>query len=196
MVTSPQPRAPPPRHHVLRYVAIALLALIVIVGIAVLIAWLIVKPKRFVYTIEDGSVNNFKLANNHLNSTIDFILWAENPNRRISVYYDSIHVSVVYEDQTIGFNMVEPFHQPHQNVTRLGVTVVAQNLALSKSSYKDLWIDKSSRRLELDVHVKAKIRFKVGLLQTKHRTLRLLCSPVIATFSSKSSEITKCDIDV
>lgn len=190
------PQPPSPRHHLLRCIAIALLTLIVLVGLAVLITWLIIKPKPFDYSVEDGSVHNFNLINNHLNATFDFVFRSHNPNRKISIYYDSIEVSVVYEDQTLAFNTIEPFYQPHRNVTRLGVTLVAQNVALSGHSSMDLWHEKASRKLGLEVHVKARIRFKVGSTKLKHRTLRLLCYPVVASLSSsKTYERTECDID-
>ncbi|KAA8544145.1 hypothetical protein F0562_022219 [Nyssa sinensis] len=148
-----------PRHSKLvRRIALVLLSLIVLVGIAVLIIWLAVKPKRFVYTIEDGSIHGFSLNNNHLNASFDFVLRAHNPNRRVSLYYDKMEVTVSYNDQTMAFNTVSPFFQRHRNVTRLGVKLMAQDVSLYGSVSKKLRLDKSSGEVELDVRVKAKIR--------------------------------------
>ena len=66
------PSQQPRLSKILRYIAIVLLVLIVLVGLAVLITWLIIKPRRFVYTIEEGSIKNYNLTKNHLNATFEF----------------------------------------------------------------------------------------------------------------------------
>ncbi|XP_039065301.1 uncharacterized protein At1g08160-like [Hibiscus syriacus] len=174
--TQQQPRR---RFSLVRCVATCFIALIVLVGLAVLIAWLVVNPKKFVYTLESGSVQNFNLTNNHLNATFDFVLRAHNPNRRLSVYYDHIESTVIYEDQTIAFNTVDPFFQPHRNVSRVKSKLMALNLAMSLSTSKDLMIEKTSREIQVDVHFKTRIRVKVGIWKSNHRTLRIVCYSVM-----------------
>ncbi|XVF05288.1 hypothetical protein REPUB_Repub05bG0159000 [Reevesia pubescens] len=188
----------PERHfNLVRCVATCLLALIVLVGLAVLITWLVIKPKKFVYTLENGSVQNFNLTDNHLNATFDFVLKAYNPNRRISVYYDYIESTVTYEDQTLAFNTVDPFFQPHRNVSRVESKLVALNLAMSPSTFKDLRIDKASGEIEVDVHFMSKIRFKVGIWKSNHRTLRIVCSSVRVHLSwYKHFEKTPCEVEL
>lgn len=189
--------APAKRTGLVRCIAIVLLALIVLAGIVVLIIWLVVKPKRPVYTIEDGSVHDFNVNNNHLNSTFGFVIRAHNPNGRASIYYDSIEVSVAYDDQNVAFSTLVPFHQPTRNVTRLDAKLLAQNVAISSSIAKDLKLEKTSGEIELAVRFKAKIRFRVGAWKSNHRTLRVVCDPVMLHFSSsKSFQRTYCDIDL
>ncbi|KAB2028270.1 hypothetical protein ES319_D05G086600v1 [Gossypium barbadense] len=130
-----------------RCVATCLLALIVLVGLAVLIAW------------------------------------AFNRNRRISVYYDYIESTVTYEDQTLAFNTVDPFFQPHRNVSRIKPKLVALNLAMSPSTSKDLMIEKTSKEIQVDVHFKARVRLKVGTWKSNHRTLRIVCYSVTVHLS-------------
>ncbi|KAH7561138.1 hypothetical protein ACOSP7_016270 [Xanthoceras sorbifolium] len=197
--TPAQPSASARRKHtgLFRCIAIFFLALIVIVGVTVIVIWLVIRPKRLIYTIDNGSIHNFNLTNNHLNSTFNFVIRADNPNGRASIYYDSIEVSVAYDNQNVAFNTLEPFHQPTRNVTRLETRLEAQNAALSESVSRDLKLEKASGEVELDVHVKAKIRFKVGMWKSRDRTLRILCSPVLVHFSSsKSFQRTYCDIDL
>lgn len=192
-----QPGGPPRPGHskLLRLIAVALLALIVLVGIAVLITWLVVRPRRLVYTIEDGSIHNFNFSNNHgLNASFNFVVRSYNPNSKVSVYYDAIEASVEYEDQTLAYSVVDPFFQPHRNVTRLDVKLTAQRVALLGSTYRDFRREKSAGEIELTVLLKAKIRFKVGSWKSKHRTLRIWCSPVLVRLSGfKKFERTYCD---
>ncbi|XWS71549.1 hypothetical protein CRYUN_Cryun03dG0147200 [Craigia yunnanensis] len=182
--TTAQATQQPERHfNLVRCVATCLLALIILVGLAVLITWVVIRPKKFVYTLENGSVQNFNLTNNHLNATFDFVLKAYNPNSKISVYYDYIESTVTYEDQTLAFNTIDPFFQPHRNLSRVESQLVALNLALSTSTFKDLSIEKSSGEIDVDVHFKSRIRFKVGIWKSNHRTLRILCSSVTVHFA-------------
>ncbi|GMJ10781.1 hypothetical protein like AT5G22870 [Hibiscus trionum] len=135
------------RFNLVRCVAICCLALIVLVGLAVLVTWLAIRPKRLDYTLENGSLQNFNLDNNrHLNATFDFVLMAYNPNSRTSVYYDFMESAVSYKDQTLAFGTIDPFFQPHRDTTRVELRLVATNLVLSSSTYKDLRRGKSSGR--------------------------------------------------
>ncbi|KAF7823324.1 late embryogenesis abundant protein [Senna tora] len=154
--------APTPRRRgLLRYIAMVILALIVLVGIAVLIIWLVLKPKRLEYTLEDASIHNFNLTDaNHLYANFDFTIRAYNPNTRVSIYYDSVEMSVVYEDQTLATSAVSPFFQGHRNVTRLHPRLAAQTVALYGPVKKDLGLERASGDIELDLWVKARIRFK------------------------------------
>ena len=203
MAPPPPPPPPPPqqaarpRHSkLLRLIAIIILALIVLVGLVVLIIWLVVKPKGLVYVVEDGSIHGFSLSNNHLNATFNFVLTAYNPNRKVSIYYDTMEVLVVYGDQNLASNGVQPFHQPHHNATPLDVKLTAQSLLLSGSLSKDLQHDRSSGKVELQVQVKARIRFKVGIWKSKHRTLRVFCLPVVHFSPHKDFERTNCEMDL
>ena len=192
------PPSQQPRHSkILRYIAIVLLVLIVLVGLAVLITWLIIKPRRFVYTIEEGSIKNYNLTKNHLNSTFEFALRSYNPNSKISIYYDSIEASVEYDDQTIAFEVVDPFFQPHRNVTRLDLKLIAQYVPLSGSNSKDIALERSSGEIEIAVMLKARIRYKVGMWKSKDRILIIWCSPVRVRFSRPNNfERTYCDTEL
>ncbi|PON55345.1 Late embryogenesis abundant protein [Parasponia andersonii] len=191
-------KPPRQRAHILRWAAMLFLALIVLVGIAVLIIWLVIKPKRLVFSVEDGSVYNFNISNdNHLNASFNFVVRSYNPNSRVSIYYDSIESRVDYDDQSLAFSVVDSFFQPHWNVTRLQVKLEAQSTALLGSVSKDIKLEKSSGEMELDLWLKAKIRFKVGAWKSSHRTLKVSCSPVVVHFSRpKAFNRALCDVEL
>lgn len=104
---------------------------------------------------------------------------------------------MLYEDQTLATTAVQPFFQPHMNVTRLPVQVAARTVALYGSVPKDLRVEKESGDIELEMWVRARIRFKVGLWKSRDRTMRIFCSPVLVHFSrSKGFERTLCDVEL
>ncbi|PIA54921.1 hypothetical protein AQUCO_00901078v1 [Aquilegia coerulea] len=179
-----------------RCIVITLIAIILLVGFAVLITWLVIRPKKLVYTIESGKVSGFELHKDHLNASFDFYLRAYNPNRRVALYYDSIHASVLYDDQTISFQTLEPFFQPRHNVTRLEFKSTAQSVALQKSIARDLRLEKAAGDIELEIRLKARIRFKVGIWKSSHYTLKVFCSNMeIHPNSTRTFKQKECDVD-
>lgn len=196
--SQPQATKTKPKTSILRYIAMIILFLIILVGVAVLIIWLVLKPKHLQYSVEDAAIHNFNLTDaNHLYANFDFTIRSNNPNSKVSIYYDSIEVSVRYEDQTLATNAIQPFFQPHKNVTRMHVRLTAQTVALYDSVPKDLKLEKTSGDIALDVFIRAKIRFKVGVWKSKHRVLKVFCSNLLVNFSkAKTFERDSCDVEM
>lgn len=188
---------PPPRHSPLvRYIAGALLALIVITGLVVLIVWLAVHPKKLRYSIEHGSITGFNLSNDRLNANFYLVLRAHNPNRRMSLYYDKIDVTVLYEDQKLSINNVHPFYQPRRNVTFVDLDLVAKNATVYGAVARDMKMERAGGDLSLDVKIRAKIRLKVGLFKI-HRTLKVACGSLTVPFDShRAFKSFPCDTDI
>ncbi|CAL1404141.1 unnamed protein product [Linum trigynum] len=194
--TQQQHAAARPKSSLLRILIFAILGLIVIVGLAVLIAWLIVKPKRLIYTVEGASIRNFNINSDHVNSSFSFAIRAYNPNKRMSVYYDAVEVSTAFDGQTVAFNTLSPFHQPKRNVTVLEAQLESRDVALSKSLSKDVRAQRADGQVKVNLRIRARIRFKVGAIKLRHQTVKALCPAVPISFhSGKSFQITECDLD-
>lgn len=204
-IVPPRPQPPTPRvvktrqpFSLCRCIAISLLTLLIIVGIVVLIIWLVLKPHKMVYSIENSSIHDYNLTNNnHLNANFNFTLRAYNPNKRISIYYDNIEVKLFFNSQPISFNNIEPFYQPRRNVTHLNVSLPTNDVALYGDIARDFKTQRSGGDVEVEVKIRAKIRFKVGAWKSNHRKLKILCTPrVNFSNSRKNSKSFPCDVDV
>ncbi|KAL8515900.1 hypothetical protein ACS0TY_014559 [Phlomoides rotata] len=192
----PQAAAPARHSPLLRYIAGALLAVVVVTGLVVLIIWLAVQPKKLRYSIEHGSITGFNLSNDRLNSNFYFVLRANNPNRRMSLYYDKIDVTVLYEDQKLSINNVHPFYQPRRNVTFVDLDLVAKNATVFGSVARDLRMERAGGDLSLDIKIRAKIRLKVGVFKI-HRTLKVVCGSLSVPFDSHQGfKSFPCDTDM
>ena len=188
--TSQRPLAAQPiPSKLFRYIFIVLLVLIILVCLAVLITWLVIKPRRIVYTVEKASIKHYNLTKNSLNATFEFSIAASNPSSKISIYYDSIKASVKNmkyletSKTTIASEVVGPFVQPHRNVTTLDLKLLAQNMPLSGSDYEDIAHPRTSGEIEIKVSLDARVRFKVAMLKSRKRTLHIRCYPLIVSFS-------------
>lgn len=186
----------PQRSWLLRSIALAALALIVVTVLVVLIVWVSVQPRKLKYSIEHGSIGAYNLTKDVLNAKFHFVLRANNPNRRISFYYDRIDVSVLYEDQILSVGNVAPFYQPRRNVTHLDLDLAAKNEKLYVAVARDLRVDRASGDADLNVKIRAKIRMKIGVFKI-HRKLKVLCESLRVPFSSSNGfQRVPCHVDV
>ncbi|KAJ9554708.1 hypothetical protein OSB04_009322 [Centaurea solstitialis] len=192
-------QTPPKRSNLVRLIAIVLLTLIVLVGLTILIIWLTIKPKKLVYSIEDGAVHNYNLSNsNHLSATYYFALRAYNPNKKVSVYYDKVDVVVQYDDQTISRGTIDPFYQHKRNATRFKLNLSSHDVTLPEQTARDLKVERSAGRIEMTVKLRARIRFKVGMWKSRHYRLKVTCAPIMVHYysSSKGFQSVSCDVDI
>ncbi|XP_010535637.1 PREDICTED: uncharacterized protein At1g08160 [Tarenaya hassleriana] len=182
------------RRGLIFWIMAIILTLIFLGGLVVLVAWLTIKPKRLDYVILDASVQKYNLTNdNHLSATFQFTIQSHNPNHKISIYYESLELFVKFNDHTLSFDTIEPFHQPRKNVTKMEDSVVAKNVAISRSDARDLRAQTKLGRIDVDVYVRARVRFNVGIWKSSHRTAKIECSPVTVSLSNAKSRITYCN---
>ncbi|KAL9241267.1 hypothetical protein vseg_015398 [Gypsophila vaccaria] len=178
-------------------IAIFCIALIIIIGLAILIAWLAIKPKKLQYSVDEGWIRDYNLTDGQLSSTFNFVLRTYNPNRKTSVYYDKMEVTVLYRGQVVAFNTIEPFFQPRRNVTRLMFQNTTHNVALPPNTVHDLKVERTGGEVDLDIKIRAKLKFKVGIWKSRHYKLKALCSPVVVNFSNETKFQTRdCDVDI
>ncbi|KAJ8622810.1 hypothetical protein MRB53_031340 [Persea americana] len=184
------------RSRVLRCIAITALVLIIAIAAIVLILWLVVRPAQVTYTVEDGSIHDFNVKNTTLNATFDFSIRAHNPNSKVAIYYDYINLSVWFDDQMIASKDVPPFFQPHRNATRLEVEAMTRSMPLMSSVARNIDHHKLSRGLEVEVRLRARIRFKVGRWKSRKYHARVYCSPVVLYHDPSKFDRTYCDVDI
>uniref|UniRef100_A0A1D1ZH59 Uncharacterized protein At1g08160 n=1 Tax=Anthurium amnicola TaxID=1678845 RepID=A0A1D1ZH59_9ARAE len=188
-----------PGFGVLRCAAITALALVVAVGLAVLIIWFVIRPAPLEYVVDDARVRGFGLGGGRLNATFDLVIWADNRNNKVAVYYDSMEVRVVYDDQAVAVAQVAPFFHPHHNGTVIKVAAAAHSVPVGEATATatDLRRGRASGKLAVIVEVRARIRFRIASFKSKHYTMRVYCSPVDVFFSqSRRGERTDCDVDI
>ncbi|GLT81741.1 hypothetical protein SLE2022_001760 [Rubroshorea leprosula] len=177
---------------------LVLISIIVVLGLVVLFTWLALRPKKPVYSIESGSLSDFNLNDIHLNSTFYFTIRTHNPNHRVSIYYDAVNSSVTHHNQSIAFSTIPRFFHRRRNVTDLTPKFVARDVALSHANAADLKQENRTGQVELEVHVTARIRFKAGVFKSRHRTLKVLCVPVMVPTTNSSPHFSPvtCETDL
>ncbi|CAN6477004.1 unnamed protein product [Victoria cruziana] len=186
------------RRRVVRCIAVTALSVIIVIGLAVLIIWLIIQPSNVSYSLENVNVSNYNLSSQKLNATFTLNIKVENPNKRIGIAYESFDVSLWYDDQTIAFGSISGFVQPPRNTTKLDTVAVADATPLQTKAWNDMRQENSSKHEinHVEVRLVSEVRFKVRLWKSKKYRLKVSCRIKALELGASSRDIDSIDCDV
>uniref|UniRef100_A0A2N9GB02 Late embryogenesis abundant protein LEA-2 subgroup domain-containing protein n=1 Tax=Fagus sylvatica TaxID=28930 RepID=A0A2N9GB02_FAGSY len=175
--------------------------IVVIVGLAVLIFWLVFRPNRINFYVTDASLTQFNFINNTttLNYDLALNITIRNPNKKIGIYYDSIEANAFFDGQRFGTVFLTPFYQGHKNTTILSPVFKGQQLVLlGASELSDFNSEKSVGVYDINVKLYLGIRFKLSKVKTWRIKPKIKCDLKVPLSSNGNSvaafETTKCHI--
>ncbi|XP_028795570.1 NDR1/HIN1-like protein 10 [Neltuma alba] len=183
-----------------------LLTIIVVVGIAVFLFWLIVRPNAIKFHVTGASLTQFNYTSNGtLFYDLALNITVRNPNRRLGVYYDKIEASASYQDAWFDSQTLTPFYQGHKTTDFLNPVFEGQrSLLLDSTQTSELNRDKSSGIYNIDVTLHLRIRFKLGALKTFKLKPRVKCDLSVPLALARTPDgnssvgefhTTRCDLD-
>ncbi|KAG0626025.1 hypothetical protein M758_2G097100 [Ceratodon purpureus] len=158
-----------------------LVTLILLLGIAVLVLWLVLRPIHLPkYSLDNVDVRSFSVGQGStLNANIVYNITANNPNRKIGIKYDAINLETSYDGQVFGHSAIPAFYQGHQNITSLASELNATNFPLRASSATALASQIQSNSVPLFVRADAKVRVKIGSQTSSAFWVRVDCDVVV-----------------
>ncbi|GLT94783.1 hypothetical protein SLE2022_125060 [Rubroshorea leprosula] len=175
---------------------------VVIVGLAVLIFWLVVRPNNVKFSVTDASLTQFNLSDNYLNYNLALNITVRNPNKKIGIYYDRIEANAYYEDERFDTETLTPFYQGHKNTSYLNPVFKGQNLlVLGTEQLSEYNQETSSGTYSIDVKLNLRIRFKVWKFKIGKFKPKVECDLKVPLSSSNGSlagsvETTHCKLDL
>ncbi|GMY25362.1 Protein YLS9 [Fagus crenata] len=177
-----------------------IISLVVIVGLAILIFWLIFRPNKVNFYVNEASLTQFNFTeNNNLQYNLALNITVRNPNKKIGIYYDKIEARAYYEDQRFDTKLLTPFYQGHKTTSELNPVFQGQKVVLlGTDELSEFNTEKSAGVYNIDVKLYLRIRFKVGKLKTWKMKPKIECDlkvPFGSNGNSAGFEKTKCDID-
>ena len=195
---------------VLRCLVAAVVVTVLMAGLAALVFWLVVRPKPIEYTVTSAVVRHFNITTPPggggtaaLNATFYLTLAADNPNRRVSMRYESLALYVHYGEGEAAPQLavadVPDFSQPSRNETRLEVRAVARSAPLANRAARELEHDRGAGEVGVEVRVSARVYFAVGGVRSRHYDMRAVCSPVViglSPASARSFQSVPCDVAI
>ncbi|XP_061369475.1 NDR1/HIN1-like protein 6 [Gastrolobium bilobum] len=167
---------------------LSLLALLLIILAATAGAlYLIFKPK-----LPNYSVNTLRISDLRLNfdlslyAKFDVKITANNPNKKIGIYYEkSGKLSVWYTNTKLCEGSLPQFYQGHQNKTVLNVSLTGQ-VQSGSTLMTALQQQQQTGRIPLNLKVHAPIAIKLGRLKLKKVRVLGECMLVVDSLSSNN----------
>ncbi|KDP36128.1 hypothetical protein JCGZ_08772 [Jatropha curcas] len=180
-----------------------LITLVIIVGLAVFIFWLVVRPNKLKFHVTDAVLSEFNYTNtNTLQYNLTTTISIRNPNKKIGIYYDRIEARAYYEDQRFGSHILSPFYQGHKNTSIITPSFQGQRIVLlSGEELTQFNQEKTSGIYSIYVKLYLRIRFKIGKVKTGKFKPKIECDLKIplnsadGRLASGAETATKCDLD-
>lgn len=151
------------------------------------ILYLVFKPKLPSYSVDTLRISDLRLEfDMSLHAEFDVKIIANNPNKKIGIYYEKGgKLSVWYTNTQLCEGPVPQFYQGHQNKTVLNVSLNGQ-VQSGSTLMAALQQQQQTGRIPLDLKVHAPVAIKVGRL--KLRKVRVLgeCQLVVDSLSSNN----------
>jgi hypothetical protein len=190
---------------VLRCIVASMVVTVLLAGLAVLIFWLVVRPKPIDYAVTHAAVRHFNVTPPPgaatVNATFYLTLAARNPNRRVSILYEWVEFRVLSGESyaQLALQDAPAFRQPPRNETRLGVRAVARSAPVGEQAARELRHDLAAGAVGVDVRMRARAQFKVAGVRSRSYSLEAFCSPVVVGLSpsaARSFQSVPCDVAV
>ncbi|CAA6660494.1 unnamed protein product [Spirodela intermedia] len=193
------------KNKMFRRVFIFVAGFILLVVFAILIIWLVLRPAKPKFYLQDAAVTTFNISGGAaamLTVTLQITLSTRNPNDRVGVYYDKLDAFAAYRSQQITFpTAIPPTYQGHHDVVVWSPFLYGMNVPIAPYVSTSLDQDKSSGLLLLNVKVNGRLRWKVGSWTSGGYHIFVDC-PAVLTFNGGHSptirfqQISTCSVDV
>jgi hypothetical protein len=156
-----------------------LVSLLVAAGVAVLVLYLLFKPKMITATVDSASLATFNLSSSTSTLTYDLAvaMTVRNPNKRVGLYYDGVEALALYRDQRFGYAPLDSFYQATESSTKLTPAFRGQQLLQGDATAAEFRSDQAGGTFAVDVALTAKLRVKVwGTFRVRGPKVKLICN--------------------
>ncbi|KAJ1403991.1 Late embryogenesis abundant protein [Sesbania bispinosa] len=164
-----------------------LLLLLIILGAIAGILYLVFKPKLPSYSVDTLRISDLRLNfDMSLYAQFDVKITANNPNKKIGIYYEKGgKLSVWYTNTQLCEGSLPQFYQGHQNKTVLNVSLTGQ-VQSGSTLMAALQQQQQTGRVPLDLNIHAPVAIKLGRLKLKKVRVLGKCQLVVDSLSSNN----------
>ncbi|KAL2345288.1 hypothetical protein Fmac_006573 [Flemingia macrophylla] len=175
------------------------LTVIIVVGLAAFLFWLIVRPNKVKFHVTDATLTQFNYTGETLHYDLTLNVTVRNPNKKIGVYFDRIEARALYHDARFDTEQPSPFYLGHKSTNVFTAVFKGEHvLPLSTDQTADFKKENATRVYEIDVKMYLRVRFKLGSAKTKTLKPKVTCElqlPLEGTTGVGLFQTTKCDWD-
>ena len=164
-----------------------LVLLLVILGAIAGVLYLVFQPKLPKYSVDSLRITDFQLNYDMtLYAKFDMKIKANNPNKKIGIYYEKGgKLSVWYTNTKLCQGSLPEFYQGHQNTTVLNVVLTGQT-QYGSTLMTALQEQQQKGRIPLDLKVDVPVAIKLGKLKLKKVRFLVECLLVVDSLSANN----------
>ncbi|KAF3953111.1 hypothetical protein ACB098_08G087600 [Castanea mollissima] len=177
---------------------LGVLALIVaLVAVSAAIFYLVVKPRSPNYSIDAVSISGVNLtaassASLTVSPEFDVTVRADNPNKKIGIYYQpKSSVGIYYDDVSLCNGAVPSFYQPSNNVTVFKTALKGSGVVLTSTVKNSLLQAQSQGKVPLLLTVRAPVKIKVGSVKSWTITVKVDCDITVDSLTTNAKILSK-----
>ncbi|XP_010685425.2 NDR1/HIN1-like protein 1 [Beta vulgaris subsp. vulgaris] len=165
-----------------------ILTLIVLVLLAIFIIWLVLRPTKPRFILQDTTIYAFNVtAPNLLTATFQVTLSSRNPNGRIGVYYERLDVYASYHNQQITLPTRLPFtYQGHKDITIWSPFLYGNSVPIAPYLGMSLQQDQNAGLVLMNIKINGRVKWKVGTWISGKYHFNANC-PSYITFGNKGN---------
>ncbi|KAL4567641.1 hypothetical protein LXL04_023230 [Taraxacum kok-saghyz] len=170
----------------------AILSFIFIILLVVFIIFLILRPTKPHFTLQDITLYAFNIsaATTTLTSNLQITISSRNPNARIGIYYDKMDVYATYRSQQITLaTLIPPSYQGHKDVTVWSPYLYGTDVPVAPYLAMSLAQDETAGTVLVNVRAAGRVRWKVGTFVSGGYRLNVNC-PAYISFGNKNGGYT------
>ncbi|CAM8959504.1 unnamed protein product [Rhodiola kirilowii] len=172
-----------------------ILALVILVGLAILIFWLIFRPTPLNFQVTEAALTEFAIANITLKYNLAVSLTARNPNSRVGVHYDRMEANAYYDDQRFSSVTLNDFDQGHKNTSVFKLVFKGQKVVVfGESESSEFDEEKLTGVYPIDLRVYLRLKLRFGKLTTKTMKSKIACDLEVPLNNGNGFQTTKCHL--
>ncbi|KAK1392155.1 Late embryogenesis abundant protein, LEA-14 [Heracleum sosnowskyi] len=130
----------------------------------VIIIFFLLHPSKPEFSLKEVDIYQLNLFTNPqlVNSSIQFTLLSNNPNQKVSIYYEKLVVYASYKKQQItNSTSLTPFYQDHEESNLLTASLVGNGVPVTSSFGYEVVCDTAGGKIVLNIKVNGQLRWKV-----------------------------------
>ncbi|XP_024987906.1 protein NDR1-like [Cynara cardunculus var. scolymus] len=152
------------------------LSIIFTIGLVMFVLWLSLRPHRPRFHIHEFSIPSLAEPNGLSNVHVTFNVTAQNPNLDIGIYYDTMNLTLYYQDQTIAETpLLFPFYQSSKNTVVVYGTLSGPTLRINYARWIQLLAARKRGSVPFRLDVASSIRFKVSAWDSRRHKMHANC---------------------
>ncbi|KAF5751697.1 protein YLS9 [Tripterygium wilfordii] len=171
------------RERLCRRIVSALLAITIIMLIIIFLVWIILRPTKPRFILQDATLYSLNISGpNVLTTSLQVSVSSRNPNERIGIYYEKLDIYASYRNQQITLPTAIPnSYQGHEEITVWSPFLNGESVPVSLYLSIALGQDQNTGHVLVNIKIQGNVKWKVGSWVSGNYRMDVNCPAFISS---------------